>query len=237
MSDNHRLTPFRPHAMGMRSVGIAVAAAVAIGLFSTSRASQVERVVVNNTVISRRDPAVEIKLPSSIHYVGTDHFLLSQPKLGNTEDCELYAFVDSADGHSVRGFYWIQFEGYLPGHPQLHMTYDSPQHVMIGGLDFYVDAGVGSAGKTPKPGSDLAHFSSLLSSHGYRRDDTMWVRLVHLLDATKRKELMIIYAESLTPTGYTAAQLNDSGVEHAKWATIATGLTRRAVQNISIKPR
>jgi hypothetical protein len=32
------------------------------------------------------------------------------------------------------------------------------------------------------------------------------VRLVHFIEAAKRKELMIIYAESLAPTGLTAAQ-------------------------------
>ena len=35
----------------------------------------------------------------------------------------------------------------------------------------------------------------------------MDVRLVHLLDAEKRKELMIIYGEDLASTGFTAADL------------------------------
>ena len=30
----------------------------------------------------------------------------------------------------------------------------------------------------------------------------MYVRLVHLLDKEKRKELMIIYGEDLAPTGF-----------------------------------
>ncbi len=32
-----------------------------------------------------------------------------------------------------------------------------------------------------------------------------YVRLVHLLDEQRRKELMIIYGEDLAPTGFTAA--------------------------------
>ncbi len=220
----------------MRSVKIAIAVTIAIELFSTCRAAQLERAVLNNTVISHYDPAVEIKLPSFLHYVGTDHFLLTQPTLGNTESCELYAFVDPTDDRHFRRSYWIQFEAYLPGHPQLHMTYDSPQHAMIGGLDFYMDIGVSSATKSQKPGSDGAHFYSLLASHGYLRDDIMWVRLVHVLDATNRKELMIIYAESLASTRYTAAQLEDGGAEHAKWAVIGAELSRRAVESINISP-
>jgi hypothetical protein len=210
--------------------------AAAIGSFLTCDAAQPQRVVSDSTVISRRDPAVEIKLRRSVRYVGTDRFLLTDPKLGYFDACELYAFVDSNDGRQVGAFYWIQFEAYLPSRPDLHHTYDSPRHVTIGGLDFYVDTGVSSAAKVPAPGSDGAHFYSLLTSHGYRRDDLMSVRLVHLLDATKRKELMIIYAESLAPTGYTAAQLEQGGAEHAKWDAIADVLIRRAERSITIRP-
>jgi len=88
--------------------------------------------------------------------------------------------------------------------------------------------------KSPKQGSDGAHFYSLLASRGYQREDHMAVRLVHLIDAAKRKELMIIYAESLAPTGLTAAQLEEGGAEHAKWAAMADGLIRRAQQSITI---
>jgi hypothetical protein len=62
----------------------------------------------------------------------------------------------------------------------------------------------------------------------------MYVRLVHLVDAAKRKELMIIYAENLASTGYTAAQLGEGGVEHAKWGAIADELAGKARRNITI---
>jgi hypothetical protein len=218
----------------MKSTWIALVVAAAIAFVPICRTAPTERVVLHHTVISRRDPAVEVKLPSFVHYVGTDRFLLSDPKLGNFDACELYAFVDSDQGRQVRKFYWIQFEGYLPGHPYLHYTYDSPQHATIGGLDFYVDTELSSPNQPPKPGSDGARFYSLLASHGYQRGDLMAVRLVHLVDTMKRKELMIIYAESLAPTGYSTAQLAEGGAEHAKWAAIADGLVRRAEQSVSI---
>jgi hypothetical protein len=56
---------------------------------------------------------------------------------------------------------------------------------------------------------------------------------VHL-DATRRKELMIIYSENLAQTGYTALQLKDGGKDHEKWAAIEDGLIRRAEQGITI---
>lgn len=204
-----------------------------LGLMSSCYAATAERFVVGHTVVSRRDPAVSIKLPDSVHYVGSDQFAFSKPELGAFDAADLFAFADAEkDGH-LRKYIWVQFEGYLPGHPDLHFTYDSPKHVTIGGLDFYEDIGVTSP-KPLKPGTDSKHFYSLLASHGYQRGDLMWVRLVHLLDATKRKELMIIYAESLAPTGYTAQQLDEGGSDHSKWAAIAAALSRRAIQSIQI---
>jgi hypothetical protein len=211
-----------------------ILAGAAACLFSTCCLAFPARFVSHNTVVSRQDPSLAIKLPSSFHYVGTDRFFLSKPELGNTEQCELFAFADSADGHHVRRYIWVQFEGYLPGHPELHMTYDSPRHANIGGLDFYEDEGVAYGTKTPKPGSDTERFYSLLASRGYQRSDLRWVRLVHLLDASKRQELMIIYAESLAGTGYTAAQLDKGGAEYSKWPAMDEDLRRRAEQSIKI---
>lgn len=206
----------------------------ASGLPLLSAAALPERVVLGHTLSSERDPAVEIRLPSSAHYVGADRFLLSDRKLGDFDDCELHAFVESSDGRNVRRLYWVQFEAYLPNQPTLHHTYDSPRHLTIGGLDFYVDTWVSSGSTPPEPGSDDAHLDSLLASRGYQRADSMSVRLVHLTDATKRKELMIIYAETLAPTGYTAARLKAGGADHARWAAIEHRLIERARQRIRV---
>lgn len=218
----------------MRYIFIASAIAISVGLFTIKSVAAPQRTVVDHTVISQSTPAVDIRLPTSAQYVGMERFMLSKPTLGNTESCEQFAFVEPDSHRKVVRYWWIQFEGYLPSHPNLHMTYDSPRHANIGGLDFYVDAGVASASNPPKPGSDGAHFYSLLASHGYHRDDLMWVRFVHLVDAAKRKELMIIYAESLKPTTYSAAQLSESGADHSKWPAMADQLIRRAEKSIDI---
>lgn len=218
----------------MRIVWMVFAASALLGWLPRCYAATPARFVVDNTVVSRRDPAVKIKLTDSVHYVGTDHFVFTKPGLGAFDAAELFAFADAGKDGRIRKYIWVQFEGYLPGHPDLHFTYDSPKHVTIGGLDFYEDIGVASP-KPLKPGTDSAHFYKLLASHGYERGDLMWVRLVHLLDpAKKRKELMIIYAESLAPTGYTAQQLDQGGSDHSKWAAMAAALSRRAIQNIQI---
>jgi len=63
----------------------------------------------------------------------------------------------------------------------------------------------------------------------------MYVRLVHLLDEQKRKELMIIYGEDVAPTGLTAAQLGESGAAHSQWPVIEKDLIERAKKRIAIR--
>ena len=64
-----------------------------------------------------------------------------------------------------------------------------------------MDSGVLPAHRSLKPGSDEAHFYGLLASQGYRWSDLMYVRLVHLFDAAKRRELMIVCAKTLPRPG------------------------------------
>jgi hypothetical protein len=78
----------------------------------------------------------------------------------------------------------------------LHHKYDSLQHATIGGLDFYVDFWPRSNGEKIESGSDREHINALIHAKGYKiPGNMMYVRLVNLLDADKRKELMIIYGE------------------------------------------
>ena len=49
-----------------------------------------------------------------------------------------------------------------------------------------------------RAGSDIDHVMSLITAKGYRMPESMfYLRLVHLLDRSKRKELMIIYAKDI----------------------------------------
>ena len=97
----------------------AVAAAAVGGFCFPCHTAQPDRSVSDNTVVSRRDPAVQIKLPSSACYVGADRFLLSDRELGDFDDCELHVFVNADDARNVRKLYWVQFEAYLPSQPSL----------------------------------------------------------------------------------------------------------------------
>ncbi len=147
-----------------------------------------------------------------------------------------YAFVQVDDQKNVKRLYWIQFEEYLPSKPDLHHQYDSPRHLTIGGFRFYVDTWVKRTNENITAGSDEDHIAALILSRGYKMPaDMISVRLVHLLDEQKRKELMIIYSESLKPTGFAAADLKKGGKAESLWLTLEDDLLLRATQEIKIE--
>ena len=114
--------------------------------------------------------------------------------------------------------------------------YDSQRHAKIGGLDFYVDTWVRPNEAETQPGSDLERIEALVQAKRYKLPAGMMsVRLVHLLDEQKRKELMIIYGEDVTPTGLTAAELRGGGNAYDRWPEIAKGLVERAEKKIAIE--
>jgi hypothetical protein len=197
-----------------------------------AQAERPERKVEHNVIISQHDPAVQIELPKSVRYLGADRWVLY-----GIADCELHGFVEGDKQKQVQQLYWVQFERYLPSKPDLHHTYDSPTHTTIGGIDFFVDTWVRGSDEKFDAGSDREHIESMIHDKGYRMPSgMMYVRLVHLLDDQKRKELMIIYGEDLAPTGYTVADLDKGGKAYDQWPEIAKSLAQRAQEKIKIEP-
>ena len=109
-----------------------------------------------STITSEGDPKLRIQLPKSVEYVGADRWVLY-----GIADCELHAFVDVDRKKKLERLYWVQFEQYIPTRPELHHTYDSPEHVSIGGLDFYVDSWVRASDEKTEAGSDREHIDEL----------------------------------------------------------------------------
>jgi hypothetical protein len=187
-----------------------------------------ERTVHANVITSERDPRMRIVLPTSVRYVGADRWVLY-----DMANCELHAFVEADGKQTVQRLYWVQFEGYLPIRPELKHTYDSPRIAKLGGMSFYVDTWVRPNSAPRRSGSDLEHIDALIQRKGYTLPAGMMsVRLVHLLDEQKRKELMLIYSEDVMPTGFTAAELLPGGKAHRQWPAIEAGLIERAEKRI-----
>jgi hypothetical protein len=205
-------------------------AVVLSSAFLAAQAAGPERKVEGNMVDSARDPKVRVHLPRSAQYVGADRWVLY-----DMADCELHAFVEADARKHVRRLYWVQFEGYLATKPKLQHTYDSATHADIGGMDFYVDTWVRATNEEMRPGSDLEHILALIRKKGFLMPEGMtYVRLVHLFDS-KRKELMIIYAEDLAPTGLTAADLKQNGKRHDRWPDIEKKARDKAERSIGIQ--
>jgi len=188
-----------------------------------------ERSVQGNLLSSSHDPAVQIGLPASATYVGADRWILE----AYAADIELHAFVQADKDGAVQKLYWVQFEGYLPSHPEYHHMYDSTRHVTIGGLDFLVDTWAGYNDLKDEPDSDTQHLKALLKAKGYTQPRSMiGVRFVHLMDGD-RKELMFIYKEP-APSGLSADDLKQGGKAYGQWADIEKGLVERGQQSIQL---
>ena len=206
----------------------------AVFLVCTSLPAQTngpERKAEGNVITSQHDPNVRIELPKSVQYVGADRWVLY-----DIADCELHAFVEANGQKNVQRLYWVQFEGYVPTRPELKHKYDSPRHATMGGLDFYVDAWVRQKDAETQKGSDREHIEALIRAKGYKMPEgMMYVRLVHLLDEQKRKELMVIYGEDLSHTGFTATDLSERGRAFSRWPVIEDALIERAKNKITIR--
>jgi hypothetical protein len=191
-----------------------------------------ERVVSANTIRSERDPAVTLELPASVQYVGAARWVLY-----GVADCEVHVFVDADSAKRVSRLYWIQFEGYLPHISASYNSYNSPVRVDLGGgREFIIDGGLFRTTTTSRPGSDRERVLEMLKAKGYDTPPEMLTRrMVHLPTPDRRKELMIIYAEDLAPTGFAIADLATGGKSAAELPRLERELLQRAVERIKAR--
>ncbi len=190
-----------------------------------------ERTVKNNVVTSLRDPALNIGVPKNATYLGAQRW-----NLFDVADCEIHVFVEADAARRVKKYYWIQFEGYLPSQPNFAYEHKGGAQKMIYGLDMNVRARFGPTAEKPQVGSDSERVMKMIADAGYTLPaHIINVRFIHLLDETKRRELMVIYTEDMAPTGLTSDDLivNDR-VDEKKWAKIEAPLIRRALANVKM---
>jgi hypothetical protein len=201
-------------------------------LFSSllfAQAPAPERMARGNQLISKSDPEVTINLPRKAKHLGADRW-----NLYDVADCELHVFVEADKNKNIKTLYWVQFEGYLPSNTHAY-DYSDDEPVTFSGRPFFQRASFGPTNRPTKAGSDLEHVRAIVQRAGYRMPaEYMNVRLVHLLDETRRRELMFIYAEDLAPTGHTSEQLKDGDKTRPEWEAIRKELVARAMQRIRL---
>jgi len=207
----------------------AAAITLSAGLFAQAQRAP-ERTVHGTILISDQSPPIRIALPTNAKYLGADRW-----PLYGVADCEVHLWVEADTNKVVSKLYWVQFEAYLPSHPESRYNYPFKQTTNIGGFDFDVRARFGPTNSPPKPESDGAHVRTLLEKAGYQwPPEMMNVRFVHVPDEKKRTELMIIYAEDLHPTGVKAVELEPGGKASAQWSALEQGLIERASQKLQL---
>lgn len=191
-----------------------------------------ERVVSGHTVRSDRDPAVLLELKGPVQYVGADRWVLY-----GVADAEVHVFVEADSSKRVTRLYWIQFEGYLPSVNGQYNGYTSPTRAQLGDLEFIVDGFVMVTPPTQlRAGSDREHVLQLLAAKGFTLPPGMMARrMVHLPTPDRRKELMIIYAEGLAPTGYSALDLTRGGKAEGEVARLGAEALRHATERITAR--
>lgn len=219
----------------------AAAAILAIGAgASAASAEPVEApaAVVRGHTLTHAPTGLTVRVPKGATYVGSDRF-----DLYGVADAEVQVFAEADRNKRVTKIYWIQFESYWPGKPDLKYNYTSDRREQHWGTTVWVTAGAGATAAPTRPGSDREHVLALLERAGFTAPaEMMRVRMVQLLDDPKgtghgRQELMFIYAEDLAPTGKTVAELTTNDEPNANWAPIEKGLIERATKAFSVKRR
>jgi hypothetical protein len=211
-----------------------ITAAAALLLLSCSvvcaQSASPERQVRGNSVVSERNPAVRIELPEQARYMGAHRWTLY-----DVADCEVHVFIEADETKRVQRLYWIQFEGYIPSRPDLQYDYSENGKTDFAGRQFFVNASFSEPNRTPRTGSDLEQVQRLIRSNGYTLPaHSINVRLVNLFE-NDRRELMIIYAEDMKPTGFTPADLNAGGAAEKEWPRIERQLLENARARIALE--
>jgi hypothetical protein len=172
------------------------------------------REVKGGTLISPADPAASFTFDKAFPYAGGQSIDILK-----VAGAEQYFFIDAAPDRSIRRFYWIQFEHYYPSNTDTYDYSGIPQKpVALGRLAFMGDVRVSPDYFTmdDRPGSDSKAASDFLRAKGFKFAGTfVSLRLFHLPDATKRRELMIIYGE-LLPGGSSEEGAKSEITAHAQ---------------------
>ncbi len=211
-----------------------------VGLGVAPAAAQVpvtlEARIEANRVIRPGEPALTIRVPANANYVGGERFTLY-----GVADCEIHVFVEADAAKRIQRFYWVQFESYLPSRPDARYDYgESDRRMDLWGAAAWVRPFLANTTREGRPGSDSEHVRAILTRAGYvAPPQLLAVRLVRLLDdpggtGYGRRELMLIYAEDLAPSGVAADQLTTDGRPNARFTALEGPLIERAIAAFAI---
>lgn len=192
------------------------------------------RSVQANDLVSPRDPALVLRFDPGFRYLGGQKFVLY-----GLADAEQHFFVQTTGDDKLKSLYWVQFEAFLPDNTRAYDYEHSPLRVRLGDHEFYTDTSVVAFDPQRKraKGTDGAMARQFLASKGYVLPaDWAYARLVYLTDTTRRKELMIIFIDDLSPQGLTAAALEDGGALAARRSDVERAHLDKIRRTLTVLP-
>jgi hypothetical protein len=201
--------------------------------------STLEARIEANRVVRAGDPALTISVPAGATYVGGERFTLY-----GVADCEIHVFVEADAAKRIQRFYWVQFESYLPSRPDARYDYgESDRRMDLWGAAAWARPFPIDTSRPSRAGSDGERVRAILANAGYvAPPHLLAVRLIRLLDDPQgtgygRRELMLIYAEDLAPSGVAADQLTTDGRPNARFTALEVPLLERATTAFAIEAR
>ena len=190
---------------------------------ATASAQTAPYTVVNGRVSSAMQPQIRLDVDTALQYIGSQRWILY-----NVAQAEQHLFVQR-DAGGVSRFLWAQFEEYIPSS---NGRYDYSKDAPLAAFDkeLRVSRQVWTVPTVEsRAESDGAYSRKLLREHGIVLPPRMlYERFIYLPDSTRRRELMVIYAERLTGSDSTAAVPKERADE------LLAELERRALRSFAL---
>lgn len=204
------------------------------GQTSVEQRQQQPRRVKGRTLTLTALPPIQIKFDKDFKYVGSQSFILY-----NSAQVEQFFFV-AADRGRIKRMFMVQFEGYLPDNTHTY-NYKISNTVKLGALDFMYDTAVVNvpAFRKQYPDSDAGRAAAFLEGKGYQLEgeDIIYQRFVRLVDDARRNELLIIYYENLSGTGFTTADFSEKGRVAGQREKVFQEVMKRALKSFTVAKR
>jgi len=176
-----------------------------------------ERIVTNNTIVSKTLPEIRIKVAEEFVYLGDFEFEIIANSNEYPEDLqgkpvaagERLVFAKANGNSDIEKLFIVQFEGFLPSNDFVY-NYDFSTADFIGSKKYrhntwYYDPKVSIK---ENPLGELARTDAFLREKGFLADgDFMMSRFVGLASDDRKNEIIIFYHEMLeNSTGYSLDQ-------------------------------
>ena len=180
--------------------------------------------VTDGRILSAMQPGIRLDVDSALHYVGSQRWILY-----NVAQAEQHLFVQRSH-QGVERFLWVQFEEYIPSsNGRYDYSKDAP--ISAFGRELRTSRQLWKVPTTEsRPESDGAYSRKLLREHGITLPPEMlYERFIYLPDTSRRRELMVIYAER--------ASAGASSFPKDKLDALLADHERRGLESFTISPR